>query len=60
MLRTTTIALLIAIASSSAVGQEWANKMFKLRTHDFGTVARNSQGLDERIFKKFGDKLPRA
>ena len=43
MLRTTVAGLLIAIVSSSASGQEWAEKMFKIRTHDFGTVARNSQ-----------------
>ena len=43
MLRTTTFAVLIAASLSVAHGQEWADKMFKIRTHDFGTVARNSQ-----------------
>ena len=43
VLRTTIATLLLAIASSSVSGQEWADKMFKIRTHDFGTVARNSQ-----------------
>ena len=44
MLRTTTIAAVILVAGSSFVhGQEWAEKMFKVRAHEFGTVARNSQ-----------------
>jgi hypothetical protein len=44
MLRTVTLSLLVICCGSSlAVGQEWADKMFKIRRHDFGTVARNSK-----------------
>ena len=44
MLRTASLALVVVICGSSlAVGQEWADKMFKIRRHDFGTVARNSK-----------------
>jgi hypothetical protein len=35
--------LLICLGVSPAFGQEWANKMFKARTHNFGDVARGSK-----------------
>lgn len=48
MLRTVTLGLLVAFCSSSlVVGQEWADKMFKIKRHDFGTVARNSKQVFE-------------
>ncbi len=44
MTRNLIAALVICLATSSLTqAQEWANKMFEVRTHDFGTVARNSQ-----------------
>ncbi len=44
MFRTVTLGLLVFVCGSSlANGQEWADKMFKIRRHDFGTVARNSK-----------------
>ena len=48
MIRNTTLSLvLVATAASLAGAQEWADKMFKVRTHDFGTVARGSQAVFE-------------
>ncbi len=37
------LGLSISLAVSTADGQEWASKMFKVRSHDFGTVARNAK-----------------
>lgn len=36
------VSLVLALASSAS-GQEWARKMFKVMSHDFGTVARGSK-----------------
>ncbi|HUT11400.1 MAG TPA: DUF1573 domain-containing protein [Thermoguttaceae bacterium] len=35
--------LLILLAATPAVGQDWAGKMFKVTTHDFGSVARGAK-----------------
>lgn len=44
MLRQTAMALLLlAVAADGAAGQDWARKMFKTTTHDFGTVARGAK-----------------
>ena len=42
MLRTTIAFAILTFVATSLGAQEWANKMFSVRTHDFGTVARNS------------------
>lgn len=42
MIRTTITLTMLFAACSNAWGQEWAKKMFAVDTHDFGTVARNS------------------
>jgi len=34
---------IVPILASICFGQDWANKMFKVRTHDFGTVAKDSK-----------------
>ena len=44
MMRQASIALtLIFLISSTALGQEWARKMFRETEHDFGTVARGAK-----------------
>ena len=44
MIRTTVLALLcLAFASSNLSAKEWAQKMFKDTTHDFGHVAHGSK-----------------
>ena len=35
--------MLIAVAADAAQAQEWANKMFNVTNHNFGTVARGSK-----------------
>jgi hypothetical protein len=41
MMRVSPLLLLVVIAiTASAEAQEWAEKMFKTRSHDFGTIAR--------------------
>ena len=35
--------MLIAVAADAAQAQEWANKMFNVTSHNFGTVARGSK-----------------
>lgn len=46
--RSTAIAVLLWLGLTTfASSQEWANKMFKIRKHEFGTVARNSQQVFE-------------
>jgi hypothetical protein len=34
---------LVVLSASVACAQEWAEKLFVNRTHDFGTVARGTQ-----------------
>ncbi|GAA4420005.1 MULTISPECIES: DUF1573 domain-containing protein [Bremerella] len=34
---------LLPLLASFGMGQDWANKMFKVRTHDFGTVAKGAK-----------------
>ncbi|MCA9267219.1 MAG: DUF1573 domain-containing protein [Planctomycetales bacterium] len=41
--RVALFALVFSFLTAGAHAQEWADKMFKIRTHNFGTVARNSQ-----------------
>lgn len=36
-------AVILALGSHQAAGQEWAKKMFKVSEHDFGTVARGAK-----------------
>ncbi len=44
MLRRASFALmLVLMAGSSALGQEWARKMFKETSHDFGSVAHGAK-----------------
>ena len=44
MRRTILIAVMLAIAlTGNASGQEWAQKMFEVKSHDFGSVARGSK-----------------
>ncbi len=48
MYRSASIAVLLLLGLTTfAPGQEWAEKMFKIRKHEFGTVARNSQQVFE-------------
>jgi len=35
--------LLLCVGASSASAQQWAAKMFKTNSHDFGAVARGSK-----------------
>ena len=35
--------MLVAVAADAAHAQEWANKMFNVTNHNFGTVARGSK-----------------
>ena len=41
-LRTSCLLVLLVLAPPSAA-QEWADKMFETRSHDFGTIARASK-----------------
>ena len=44
MLRTVVLAIVVALAGSSAAGaKEWAQKMFATSSHDFGHVARGAK-----------------
>jgi hypothetical protein len=44
MLRRSILTLIITIlACTPCLGQEWAEKMFKVRSHDFGSVARGAK-----------------
>lgn len=44
MLRVLIMAVLLTLAGAlPATGQEWAKKMFKVQTHNFGTVARGAK-----------------
>ena len=48
MVRSLVVALLLlAPCASAATAQEWARKMFKEVSHDFGTVARGSKQIFE-------------
>jgi len=37
--------------ASTALGQQWAYKMFQVREHNFGTVARDAKAEFEFPFK---------
>lgn len=37
------VSLLVLLAASPAIGQDWAAKMFQATSHDFGTVARGAK-----------------
>jgi hypothetical protein len=39
--------LLVTCLSASASAQDWAKKMFKVHSHDFGAVARGSKTIYE-------------
>jgi len=43
MFRFLTILALVVLGSASAQAEDWANKMFKTRAHDFATVARGAK-----------------
>ncbi len=43
--------LLTAIAASPSFGQAWAEKMFKVTDHDFGTVARSAKSEYRFVFE---------
>lgn len=41
--RSILLLVLIALVATPCFGQEWAQKMFKVTSHDFGTVARGAK-----------------
>ena len=44
MIRTITVAVFLSLLfGSRSEAQQWAEKMFKLTSHDFGTVARGAK-----------------
>ncbi|MBN1492019.1 MAG: DUF1573 domain-containing protein [Phycisphaerae bacterium] len=44
MIRFTASSLLLAsVLAAPVAAQEWANEMFKTRSHDFGTIARGAK-----------------
>ena len=53
MSRTVRTALggLLLLVCSAASGQEWADKMFEVRRHDFGTVAAGAKSQYEFVLK---------
>lgn len=58
MARTTLLAMVVAMAlAADASAQEWAEKMFQVRNHDFGTLARDAKAEFEFVVtnKYLGD-----
>ena len=45
------ILLLTVLAVSPCFGQEWAQKMFKVTEHDFGSVARGAKAEYRFVFE---------
>ena len=43
MLRTRFVSLAFALSTATAFGQQWAEKMFEVRSPDFGSVPRSAQ-----------------
>ena len=43
--------LLVVLLASPSVGQEWAQKMFKVTEHDFGSVAREAKAEYRFVFE---------
>lgn len=51
MVRNAVLACLMGLLSGSSIcAQEWAEEMFKTRSHDFGTIARGSKAEYEFVF----------
>lgn len=48
--------LALALIPQSVAAKEWADKMFKVRTHDFGTVARGAKSEYRFEFKNLYKK----
>ena len=49
--RSALIVLIAAFAVSPCFGQDWAQKMFKVTDHDFGTVARGAKAEYRFVFE---------
>lgn len=47
----TPLAVFVLLSSSVAHGQDWAQQMFKVSTHDFGTIARAAKAEYEFAFQ---------
>ena len=52
--------MLIAVAADAAQAQEWANKMFNVTSHNFGTVARGSKTEFRFTFRNLYKEIGRA